>query len=195
MATVQKSLYNVNEKIEALEQKVKAAKAIQEDIGMITNSGDFLADDEIIKTEASITKKRKFVEYLEEKCANAKRLKEEIKQKEKDPLYLSKEHINFNERKIENARKALKKVNSSKGSLEESFNQVLEVQQEALKELECVICLDIPKEDVFSCTEHHILCSGCKQQGLLRCPICRQDFVMLPPTRNRIAKIIIQKLN
>ena len=156
---------------------------------------DFLTDDEIIKTEESISKKRKFVEYLEEKCANAKRLKEEIKQKEKDPLYLSKEHINFNERKIENARKALKKVNSSKGSLEESFNQVLEVQQEALKELECVICLDIPKEDVFSCTEHHILCSGCKQQGLLRCPICRQDFVMLPPTRNRIAKIIIQKLN
>ena len=83
----------------------------------------------------------------------------------------------------------------SKGSFEESFNEVLEVQQEALKELECVICLDVPKEDVFSCTEHHILCSGCKQKGLLKCPICQQDFAISPPTRNRVAKRMIQMLN
>ena len=101
----------------------------------------------------------------------------------------------LNENKIENAKKALNKMHLSKGSFEESFNEVLEVQQEALKELECVICLDVPKEDVLSCTEHHILCLGCKQKGLLKCPICRQDFAIYPPTRNRVAKRMIQKLN
>ena len=194
MATLQTSFKNITEEIKILGQKVKTAKAIHKDIEKISNSEEFLTDDEIVKKEKNISNKRKILQDLEENVSKAKRLKEDIQQKESDPSYLTKENITFNEKKIENAKKALKQMHLSKGSFEESFNEVLEVQQEALKELECVICLDVPKEDVFSCTEHHILCSGCKQQGLLRCPICRQDFVMSPPTRNRIAKIIIQKL-
>ena len=195
MATLQTSFNNITEEIKNLGQKVKTAKAIHEEIENISNSEEFLTDDEIVKKEKNISNKRKILQNLEENVSTAKRLKEEIQQKESDPSYLTKEHITLNEKKIENAKKALNKMHLSKGSFEESFNEVLEVQQEALKELECVICLDVPKEDVFSCTEHHILCLGCKQKGLLTCPICRQDFAISPPARNRIAKIIIQKLN
>ena len=194
MATLQTSFDNLTEEIENFEQKVKTAKAIQENLEKISNSEEFLTDEEINKTEKQISTKRKILQDLEEKVSKAKRLKEEIQQNKKDPSYLTKEHITLNEKKIENAKKSLKKMYFSKGSLEESFNEVLEVQQEALKELECVVCLDVPKEDVFSCTEHHILCSGCKQKDLLKCPICQQDFAILPPTRNRVAKRMIQKL-
>ena len=194
MATLQTSFDNLTEEIENFEQKVKTAKAIQENLEKISNSEEFLTDEEINKSEKQISKKRKILQDLEEKVSKAKRLKEEIQQNVKDPSYLTKEHITLNEKKIENAKKSLKKMYFSKGSLEESFNEVLEVQQEALKELECVICLDVPKEDVFSCTEHHILCSRCKQKDLLKCPICQQDFAIFPPTRNRVAKRMIQKL-
>ena len=195
VATLQASFNNITEEINNLGQKVKTAKAIHKDIEKISNLEGFLTDDEIVKKEKNISKKRKILQDLEENVSKAKRLKEEIQQKESDPSYLTEEHITLNEKKIKNAKNALKKMHLSKGSFEESFNEVLEVQQEALKELECVICLDVPKEDVFSCTEHHILCLGCKQKGLLKCPICRQDFAIYPPTRNRVAKRMIQKLN
>ena len=194
MATLQTSFNNITEEIKNLGQKVKTAKTIHEDIEKISNLEGFLTDDEIVKKEKNISKKRKILQDLEENVSKAKRLKEEIQQKESDPSYLTEEHITLNEKKIKNAKNALKKMHLSKGSFEESFNEVLEVQQEALKELECVICLDVPKEDVFSCTEHHILCSRCQQKDLLKCPICQQDFAIFPPTRNRVAKRMIQKL-
>ena len=75
MATLQTSFNNITEEIKNLGQKVKTAKAIHEEIEHISNSEEFLTDDEIVKKEKNISNKRKILQNLEENVSTAKRLK------------------------------------------------------------------------------------------------------------------------
>ena len=80
---------------------------------------------------------------------------------------------------------------------EKNLQDVLKVHEEASRELECVICYEVPlaSAQVFSCIEHHLLCNDCKfNRALLSCPVCRQDFQRIPPTRNRLAEKMIRAL-
>jgi hypothetical protein len=82
-------------------------------------------------------------------------------------------------------------------SMEAGLDAILRVQTEARDELECIICLDVPSQGVpvFSCLEHHLLCSDCAKQILQSCPVCRQNFRETPPTRNRLAEKMIERLS
>jgi hypothetical protein len=73
---------------------------------------------------------------------------------------------------------------------------MLQVQEKAQKELECVVCLDVPRKSaqVFSCLEHHLICSQCYQRALSFCPVCRQNFWVTQPARNRLAEKMIEQL-
>ena len=74
---------------------------------------------------------------------------------------------------------------------------MLQVQEDAVSELECVICLMVPRKEaqVFSCQQHHLFCSECNDRLLESCPLCKENFTMIPPTRNRLAEKMIEKLN
>ncbi len=76
------------------------------------------------------------------------------------------------------------------------MDAVLQVQEKARRELECVICLEVPQREaqVFSCREHHLICSGCNEHALFACPVCRQNFRLTSPARNRLAEKMIQQL-
>ncbi len=77
------------------------------------------------------------------------------------------------------------------------MDAVLQVQEKAQRELECVICLEVPKRQtqVVSCLEHHLICSECNKHQLESCPVCRQNFRVTPSTRNRLAEKMIQQLS
>jgi flavin-binding protein dodecin len=81
-------------------------------------------------------------------------------------------------------------------SMEAGLDAILKVQNEARDELECVVCLEVPLlgVQVFSCLQHHLLCSDCAKKILQSCPVCRQNFKQNPPIRNRLAEKMIQRL-
>ena len=82
-------------------------------------------------------------------------------------------------------------------NLESNLHAVLDVQQEICQELECVICLEVPlaSKRVFSCSQHHLICDNCAGHVLKSCPVCQENFVKSPPTRNRLAEKILQILH
>ena len=56
--------------------------------------------------------------------------------------------------------------------------------------LECVICLDLPKEDpVYQCNNGHIHCNTCHSK-ITECPVCR---IKLGNTRNLTAERVLAK--
>ena len=64
------------------------------------------------------------------------------------------------------------------------------------RDLECVICLEIPPLDsrnsihIYSCCQHHLLCGNCLKL-LDTCPICRQSFKLSNPQRNFLAERLV----
>jgi hypothetical protein len=79
---------------------------------------------------------------------------------------------------------------------QEEMNALLQVQEKARRELECIICLEVPRKDteVFSCSEHHLICLECSKRNLESCPLCRQGFRGTPLARNRLAEKMISQL-
>lgn len=61
-------------------------------------------------------------------------------------------------------------------------------------EYECVICLTIPANEVWSCGMEcdNIICNDCKGK-LKSCPTCRANVKRNPLRRNRTAEKILQK--
>ena len=185
VTSLQSYFSSVKKDVESLEENIKTAKAIQEDVEKLSQSEDFMNKDDIVKTEANLNLKRKQVSDLEEKLVKARKIEKEIEQKQKDPNFLSKEILISTQNKIEKTKQILRNMQPMDNGREA-------LKQKACKDLECVVCLDVPKGEVFSCTEHHILCSECKQKIVLSCPICRQNFKKKPPTRNRLAEKMIE---
>jgi len=48
------------------------------------------------------------------------------------------------------------------------MNAMLQAQENSWRELECIICLEVPGKEtqVFSCTAHHLICSYCNKHAL-----------------------------
>jgi hypothetical protein len=76
------------------------------------------------------------------------------------------------------------------------MDSMLRVQEKTHRELECVICLEVPKKEdhVFSCFEHHLICLDCSKHKLQKCPVCSQDFRKACLLRNRLAEKLILQL-
>jgi hypothetical protein len=131
-----------------------------------------------------------------EKLRKAVAINTKISEIERNPAFLQLSDI-------EQLMDGLGKVNSifqtmslQGPTLEAELDAILKVQNEARDELECVVCLEVPLQgiQVFSCLEHHLLCSECAKQIHQTCPVCRQNFRQTPPTRNRLAEKMIQRL-
>jgi hypothetical protein len=76
------------------------------------------------------------------------------------------------------------------------MDAMLQVHEKARQELECNVCLEGPRREaqVFSCQQHHLICSECNKHNFESCPICRPNFRLTPPTRNLLAEKMIQQL-
>jgi hypothetical protein len=76
------------------------------------------------------------------------------------------------------------------------MDAMLQVQEKARRELECNVCYEVPRREtqVFSCMQHHLICSECNKHTMPSCPMCRQNFGLTPPTRNRLAEKMIEQL-
>jgi hypothetical protein len=76
------------------------------------------------------------------------------------------------------------------------MDAMLQVQEKAQRELKCNVCLEVPRREtqVFSCMQHHLMCSECHKHKFESCTVCRQNFRETPPTRNRLAEKMIQQL-
>jgi rRNA maturation endonuclease Nob1 len=71
-----------------------------------------------------------------------------------------------------------------------------QIPEDARKELQCAGCSRTPEigTPVFSCLEHHLLCSDCVKNNLKFCLICNQNFLQIPVTRNSLAERMITTL-
>ena len=79
----------------------------------------------------------------------------------------------------------------------EQLKSVLQVQENACRELECIVCIEVPlpPNQIFSCSNQHLLCTKCKINPVIsKCPLCKQDFAKTPAERNRLAEKMIQML-
>ena len=76
------------------------------------------------------------------------------------------------------------------------MDAMLQTQEKACRELECVICLEVPRKEtqIFSCPKHHLMCFQCNDRKLESCPVCRQNFRGTQPTRNLLAEKMIEQL-
>jgi hypothetical protein len=129
----------------------------------------------------------------------ATKINAKISEIERNPTFLQFSDIGQLKDELDNVKLVFQSI-SSQGSLVEKglhVDDILKVQDEARGELECVVCLEVPSKgmQVFSCLEHHLLCSDCAKQILGACPICRQNFKKVPLARNRLAKKMIKRLN
>ena len=148
----------------------------------IERSEDFLSPAQIISTRESLQKAE---------AANAKisDLRQGI---------LSDEEKDRFKAQIEEAETGLKSLlEPLQPTSDTSADQLLQVQENACRELECVVCIEIPTRTIqnFSCAEHHLLCTDCKNNpSITKCPVCRQDFERIPVQRNRLAEKMVAKL-
>jgi hypothetical protein len=76
------------------------------------------------------------------------------------------------------------------------MDAMLQVQEKTRRELECNICLEVPKKEdhVFSCWEDHLICLQCSKRNLRECPVCKQDFRKKSLVRNRLAEKLVLQL-
>ena len=133
---------------------------------------------------------------MHQKITQADILNREIISLENDSSFCNDADLNLLNLKIENAEKSFSLLCTPTQD-SKNLTEVLNVHEDLSKELECVICLEVPlsNSQVFSCSEHHLLCSECKNNpSVLSCPICRQNFNSSPATRNRLAEKMIQTL-
>ena len=175
-----------------MQQMLKTSESIKKEIHELYTSKNYMNDAEIHNQEEILTKKRKLVADMEQNLSKAKKIKARIITQEKSRSNLDEKTIESLHQKIERAKKAMSSQVDA-NSCSESLTAVLNVQQEARCELECVICLAIPPGEVFSCNNDHILCSGCNIKVTV-CPLCRINFEETPARRNRLAEKLIQKL-
>ena len=59
MSYLQQSFASVSKEVQTLEEKVKSAKSIQEDLKQFTKLEDYMSDDTIAETEEKIDRKKK----------------------------------------------------------------------------------------------------------------------------------------
>ena len=176
-------------KIREMKAKEKRAKEIYESIAILKLSESFL-------TSTDFEEKKKTILELQQQLSKADILNRKITELEKDLSFLSnEEHEQLYSKIVEAEQNFNLLFNPVQAS--NSLPEVLDLHEDLSKELECVICLEVPQANfqVFSCTEHHLLCSVCKNNPtVLSCPLCRQNFQLDPPSRNRLAEKMIRTL-
>ena len=180
---------NVTKEIENLEKKLVETENLEKQIADLKSSHEFITENDILEAKQRIVEAK-------QQISKAQQINRRISTLENSPL-LQALAKNETKSKIEKARDVLRKLGSqTQDNSNETLNAVLQAQQDARRELECVICLDVPSVDtqVFSCLEQHLMCARCCKHNLRSCPVCRQSFEQTPPARNRLAEKMISRL-
>jgi hypothetical protein len=172
---------SVVKEIEILKNKIGEAGTLEKQIQDLKLSVFFMTEEKIKEDEKIIFE--------------ARQINTKISLLERNPsLQQSSKEMKM---MIEKAKEILRNLESiTEESSSEALNAVLQAQQDAREELQCVICLDVPRADthIFSCLEQHLICTACNQKRLSSCPICRQSFEQSPQARNRLAEKMIRRL-
>ena len=169
---------NITKEIENLQNEIEMIEKLQTQIEDLKSSQEFMTENAI--------------EVAKRKILKAERINEKISSLQKTTSLR-----NEKQSRIEKAKEVLRKLDSAtQESSNEALNAVLQAQQDARRELECVICLEVPPVDtpVFSCLEQHLMCASCCPRILRSCPVCRQSFAQTPLARNRLAEKMISRL-
>ena len=75
------------------------------------------------------------------------------------------------------------------GVLEEKYKSEKKKIEDMKKEIECPICLEVPREGpVFSCPNGHLVCKNCKGES---CPTCRE---VMGNNKSLVAVAIIERI-
>ena len=160
------------------------------------------ANSKVLNLNQEIIKLNQEIIKLQEKINVGGKIRKKIEiLNTQEPSQTNMTDLNAKIMETENLIASLKATpNSGKGHLgnvPENLNQVLQVQEDACSHLECIICLEIPLASIqiYSCQEDHILCQICKSNPTIKsCPMCRQNFEVQPPRRNRLAEKMIEAL-
>ena len=176
-----------------LKAKLANSQLIKKEITRLEASEDCLSHETMAKKEKKLEELKMETQKIEQEMTKALSTASLIASLKEDPQLLT----NIEEEELKCRLQQTERVlNSIQGDTQNSINEYLIVQEEARKELECVICLEVPKagEHVFSCSEHHLLCCKCNAKSITSCPVCRHVFGTSSPKRNRLAEKMIQKL-
>ena len=103
-----------------------------------------------------------------------------------DPNYLTPDQLEKLENELDSVKKKFGTILETNSSMPNSIEEI--------SELNCVVCLAVPKDSVFSCnTCEAIYCNNCVDQ-LQSCGVCRASFNGDRPKRNRTAERLINRL-
>lgn len=149
--------------------------------------------DEISVLESKLRKARAIQASIKVKHAKSRSLKREAKMIDDEIRELSESSDYLCPGKVDELCQHVRqsKLREARGKNGRPIN--LELM------LECVVCLAVPKEKVFSCFQcDKIICSVClsklKETKPTSCPSCRTNFEKNSPKRNRLAESILDEV-
>ena len=180
---------------EAVQSKTILANSqkIRKELIRLEASKDCLTPEVVAKQEDKIEELKSDIKKIEQQLTKARLTSSSIASLKQDPQLLTELEENELKCKLEETEKVLSSI---QGDTQSNINDFLRIQEEARKELECVICLEVPHSrlHIFSCNDHHLICQTCKDKNIKSCPVCRHVFGTSSPKRNRIAEKMIEKL-
>ena len=182
-----------------LKTRISDSEENEVSLARIESSEDFLSPAQIARTHQEIADLRKAVEAKKESLQKSEALDPEIASLRQVILTVEeKDEIRAQIKEAEDGLKSLlETLQLIPNTSAEQLTSVLQVHEDACRELECVVCIEVPKHlfQVFSCSNHHLLCANCKNNPVIsKCPLCKQDFAQYAAERNRLAEKMIQML-
>jgi len=69
----------------------------------------------------------------------------------------------------------------------------LQAQAQHKDNLQCVVCQELPPDEIFQCDHGHLMCKYCHSQIVKNrplCPVCRVRLSVDHPSRNRFAELV-----
>ena len=199
MTALKETGSKITAEIQKLKTKISNSEENEVSLERIESSEGFLSPAQIARTHQEMADLRKVFETKRESLQKAKALDTEIANlrqviltvEEKEEI---KAQITEAEKGLQSLLEPLRLIPNTSA---EQLTSVLQVQENARRELECVVCIEVPLHPIqmFSCSTQHLLCTKCKNNPVIsKCPVCKQNFAKTPAKRNRLAEKMIQAL-
>jgi hypothetical protein len=212
----------VEDDMKALESKLKAAKEYKElmaqsDVYLDDNTYGMLDTQlQLMRMEGAFAKAKQLREDVESSEAECSKLttdefyltpaqmadlrtrldkahaileKIEVNDKKRKAMETSSDYVD-----VAGFRKMAQEIESKRRRLEAAEDKSVRSLTLDKADMECVVCYDLPKGDVWSCADcENIICCACRSK-LKECPTCRAAFNANTLRRNRTAERILQKI-